>query len=90
MRILAATHRDLASQSFRKDLWARLSRWVVNIDPLRERLEDFRPEAAARITGIAAPVIRRFAREFAKARAALILSQFGMCKNYHSDLIQRS
>jgi anaerobic selenocysteine-containing dehydrogenase len=57
---------------------------------LRERLERFRPEAAARITGIAAPVIRRFARDFAKARAALILSQFGMCKNYHSDLVQRS
>ena len=57
---------------------------------LRERLERFRPEEAARITGIAAPVIRRFARDFAKARAALILSQFGMCKNYHSDLIQRS
>ena len=57
---------------------------------LRERLESFRPEAAAPITGIAAPVIRRFARDFAKARAALILSQFGMCKNYHSDLIQRS
>jgi DMSO reductase family type II enzyme molybdopterin subunit len=57
---------------------------------LRERLEHFGPEAAAPITGVAPGVIRRFAREFAKARAALILSQWGMCKNYHSDLIQRS
>jgi DMSO reductase family type II enzyme molybdopterin subunit len=57
---------------------------------LREQLESFRPEAAARITGIAAPVIRRFARDFARARTALILSQFGMCKNYHSDLVQRA
>jgi DMSO reductase family type II enzyme molybdopterin subunit len=56
---------------------------------LRERLERFRPERAARITGVAPGVIRRFARDFAKARAALILSQWGMCKNYHSDLIQR-
>jgi DMSO reductase family type II enzyme molybdopterin subunit len=57
---------------------------------LRERLERFRPEEAARITGVSASTIRRFAREFAQARAALILSQWGMCKNYHSDLTQRS
>jgi anaerobic selenocysteine-containing dehydrogenase len=57
---------------------------------LRETLARFEPEAASRITGLAPSVIRRFAREFANAPASLILSQFGMCKNYHSDLIQRS
>jgi DMSO reductase family type II enzyme molybdopterin subunit len=57
---------------------------------LRERLRDYAPEAAARITGVSAPAIRRFAREFAAAPAALILSEYGMCKNYHSDLAQRS
>ena len=57
---------------------------------LREQLERFRPERAADITGISAASIRRFAREFARARAALILSQWGTCKNLHSDLIQRS
>jgi DMSO reductase family type II enzyme molybdopterin subunit len=58
---------------------------------LRERLDrESRPEQAAGKTGVAAGVIRRFAREFAHARSALILSQWGACKNYHSDLIQRS
>jgi DMSO reductase family type II enzyme molybdopterin subunit len=57
---------------------------------LRERLERLRPERAADITGVSAATIRRFARDFAGARAALILGQWGTCKNYHSDLIQRS
>jgi DMSO reductase family type II enzyme molybdopterin subunit len=48
------------------------------------------PEHAARATGLAPDVIRAFAREFAGARAALILSQWGNCKNYHSDLVQRA
>jgi DMSO reductase family type II enzyme molybdopterin subunit len=57
---------------------------------LRERLARFAPEEAARITGVAPSLIRRFARDFARARSAMIISQLGMCKNYHSDLIQRS
>jgi DMSO reductase family type II enzyme molybdopterin subunit len=48
------------------------------------------PEQAAQITGLSAESIRRFAREFAGAKSALILSQWGSCKNYHSDLVQRS
>ncbi|MFN8543376.1 MAG: molybdopterin-dependent oxidoreductase [Candidatus Binatia bacterium] len=57
---------------------------------LRERLQAFRPEEAARVTGVAAGVIRRFAREFAAAPAALILVGFGGNKHYHGDLIQRA
>jgi len=48
------------------------------------------PEQAAQVTGVAAPAIRRFAHDFAGANAALIVSQWGSCKNYHSDLAQRS
>ncbi|MBS1105557.1 MAG: ddhA [Deltaproteobacteria bacterium] len=59
-------------------------------DALREKLAALGPEPAAAITGISAATIRRFAREFAKARAALIISQWGNCKNLHSDLVQRS
>ncbi|MFN8543635.1 MAG: molybdopterin-dependent oxidoreductase [Candidatus Binatia bacterium] len=55
---------------------------------LRERLPSL--EAAASITGVAADVIRRFARDFASARSAMVLASYGACKNYHSDLIQRS
>ena len=57
---------------------------------LRERLARAGPEHAGPITGVAPDVIRRFAREFAAAGSALILSQWGMCKNLHSDLMQRS
>jgi anaerobic selenocysteine-containing dehydrogenase len=58
---------------------------------LRRRLDaSFTPEQAAAETGVGAATLRRFARDFAAARAALILSQWGSCKNYHSDLIQRS
>ena len=58
---------------------------------LRERLErDYRPEQVAEITGVSAETLRRFARGFAKAPAALILSQWGQCKFLHGDLAQRS
>lgn len=57
---------------------------------LRERLAGFSPEKVAPLTGVGASIIRSFAREFAAARSALILAQFGMCKNYHSDLAQRA
>jgi len=57
---------------------------------LEEQLAEHTPERAEAITGIAASVIRHFAREFASAPAALILSSYGICKNYHSDLTQRA
>jgi anaerobic selenocysteine-containing dehydrogenase len=57
---------------------------------LREGLAELGPEEASAITGIAPEAIRSFARGFARAGSSLILSQWGMCKNYHSDLIQRS
>jgi len=58
---------------------------------LRERLDrDHHLEAAAAITGVAAAAIQRFARSFAKAPAALILSQWGACKFLHADLAQRA
>lgn len=48
---------------------------------LREQLDrEYRPEQAAAVTGVAAETIRRFARGFARAPAALILSQWGQCK----------
>ncbi len=58
---------------------------------LKRRLDaEYRPEQVERITGIPAATIRRFAREFAGAERALILSQYGSCKFYHSDLLQRA
>lgn len=57
---------------------------------LRERLSRFRPEHIAPTVGVSAALIRRFAREFAEARSALIIASYGMCKNFHSDLAQRA
>ena len=58
---------------------------------LREQLDrDYRPEQVEKITGVAASTIRRFAHGFAKAPAALILSQWGQCKFLHADLAQRA
>ncbi len=67
----------------------------VAVEPVMRRLRrqldaGHRPEQAARVVGVSAASIRRFAREFARAKAALILSQWGSCKHYHSDLIQRA
>ena len=58
---------------------------------LREKLDrEYRPEQVAAITGVAPEAIRGFARGFAAAPAALILSQWGQCKFLHADLIQRA
>jgi DMSO reductase family type II enzyme molybdopterin subunit len=57
---------------------------------LRQRLERFDLEEASRITGIAPGVIRRFARDFAGARSALIVTGYRLTKGYHSDLVHRS
>ncbi|MBI4515218.1 MAG: molybdopterin-dependent oxidoreductase [Deltaproteobacteria bacterium] len=58
---------------------------------LREQLDGaYRPEKVAEITGVAANTIRLFARGFAKAKAALILSSWGQCKFLHADLMQRA
>jgi len=58
---------------------------------LREHLDrNYQPESVASITGIAPATIRQFAREFAAAPAALILSQWGACKFLHADLAQRA
>jgi DMSO reductase family type II enzyme molybdopterin subunit len=57
---------------------------------LRQRLERYTPEEASRITGVGAQTIRTVAREFARAKAGLILASWGSCKHYHSDLVQRA
>jgi len=58
---------------------------------LRERLKACDPEKAAKVTGIKADMIRRFAREFAAAApAALLLPGAAQSKHYHGDLLMRA
>ncbi|OGO51942.1 MAG: hypothetical protein A2148_04655 [Chloroflexi bacterium RBG_16_68_14] len=57
---------------------------------LRERLRDYTPEQAAKITGVSAKVIRRLAHQVAASPAVLVFCSWGACKHYHMDLFQRA
>ena len=92
-------HRSLALKEIspalegRYRVWLRENRSAVVrpvFELLRERLAPYAPERVAEITGVAATVIRKVARDFARAKAALILASYGSCKHYHSDLLQRA
>jgi transcriptional regulator with GAF, ATPase, and Fis domain len=74
IRVITATHRDLANMvnqgTFRKDLWFRLNVFPIYLPPLRERLEDI-PEMSAHIATLKAkemnlPFQPRFAPEAMK------------------------
>ena len=58
VRLVCATHRDLRRMvhqgDFRADLYYRIHRLVIDIPPLRRRLEDVAPLAEHFLTGIAA------------------------------------
>jgi DNA-binding NtrC family response regulator len=66
-RIIAATHRDLEQaireKQFREDLYYRLSGFVIQLPPLRERLED--------ISELTTYFLRRLARELDLPAATL-------------------
>ncbi len=63
VRIVGATHRDLAREvatgRFRKDLYYRLCVVELRVPPLRERREDILPLARALITSAARRMGRR-------------------------------
>jgi DMSO reductase family type II enzyme molybdopterin subunit len=67
---------------------------TVHVRPLFQVLRDhlnatYTPEKQEQATGVRASIVRRFARDMAKASASLVYASLGACKNYHSDLFQR-
>src|SRR5262249_53584089 len=67
VRLIAATHRDLAAAvqdgTFRSDLFFRVNTLTVVVPPLRDRAED--------IPLLADHLVERFARDMARRRAHL-------------------
>ncbi|MFY9514694.1 MAG: molybdopterin-dependent oxidoreductase, partial [Rubrivivax sp.] len=57
----------------------RLAPHLSGVDALRDALAPFTPEAVARRCGIAAPTIRRLARELAAAEAGCVYGRIGTC-----------
>jgi DNA-binding NtrC family response regulator len=53
VRVIAATHREIAGAGgFRRDLFARLAGWTIDVPPLRERKEDVLRLARAFLTRV--------------------------------------
>ncbi len=79
IRIVAATNRDLMDMvrrgEFREDLFYRLNVGVIELPPLRERIEDLEP--------LCAHFLRGFARRFALERSEIHPSAFDLLRRYH-------
>jgi formate dehydrogenase major subunit len=54
-----------------------------NYEALKENVKSYSPEAMAPICGIPAPTLREVAREFAKAKGAMILWGMGISQHVH-------
>jgi len=66
----------LADQAF-------ISQRVSNYEALKENVKGYSPEAMAPICGIPAHTLREVAREFAKAKGAMILWGMGISQHVH-------
>lgn len=65
--------------------------WVAPVGSLlREHLEPWTFERAARVTGLAVEQVRSFAEGFARAERPMVLSSWGSNRYLHSDLINRA
>ena len=54
-----------------------------NFEALRENVKNYSPEAMAPICGIPAPTLREVAREFARAKSAMVLWGMGVSQHVH-------
>ena len=76
VRLIAATHRDLAamvkSGGFREDLWYRLNVALIQVPPLRERREDVESLASHFLRELAGTMPDRRVEGFTKETMALL------------------
>jgi two-component system response regulator HydG len=76
VRLIAATHRDLAamvrSGGFREDLWYRLNVAVIQVPPLRERREDIESLASHFLLELAGTMPDRRVEGFTREAMALL------------------
>lgn len=59
-------------------------------EKLRERLAEYTPEAASKMCGAPAAMIRDLAERLASAKAACMVTSSNFSKYYHGNLIERS
>ncbi len=62
---------------------AFISQRASNYEALKENVKGYSPEAMAPICGIPAPTLREVAREFARAKGAMILWGMGISQHVH-------
>ena len=67
-----------------------VARYTVGYDALKERLKEYPPQLAARITGLPAEAIVRLAREYASVRPAAIRLNYGMQRTSGGGMAART
>ena len=64
--------------------------YTVGFEQLAERVQEWRPQRAAQITGIPAARISQLAREYATTRPAAIRVNYGMQRHYGGGMAMRN
>lgn len=84
VHLLLAVLHVLAAENLCDD--AAIRRQCAGWDELRALVADFTPELAAPHAGVDADTIRRFAREHAAARSAVLYARIGVCQQVTGTL----
>src|SRR5688572_8742344 len=67
-----------------------VERYTIGFEPLRKRLQDYPPERAAEITGVAASEIEALARAYVTTRPSVIRTLVGMEHHAHGGMTYRT
>jgi anaerobic selenocysteine-containing dehydrogenase len=67
-----------------------VSKYTLGFEELREKVKQYPPEHAAKITGIAADDIRQLAREYATVRPSVIRLNYGVQRSENGGMATRA